>query len=120
VEYRPAESQLHVLIIHRRDATDGYAAYLSSEGFRTGEATDSDDGVAKALVLMPDFLSSPSQRWMKSRSKAASSGWEALLATLGDEAAGCDVVLEKPCSPTLLVSTIQRLLVKRFQSTLTH
>jgi two-component system alkaline phosphatase synthesis response regulator PhoP len=42
--------------------------------------------------------------------------------TQGDEAiaAGCDVVLEKPCSPTLLVTTIQRLLVKRFQSTRTH
>jgi two-component system, cell cycle response regulator DivK len=42
--------------------------------------------------------------------------------TQGDEAiaAGCDVVLEKPCSPTLLVTTIQRLLVKRSQSTRTH
>jgi CheY-like chemotaxis protein len=35
-------------------------------------------------------------------------------------AAGCDVVLEKPCSPALLVTTIQRLLVKRFRSTHTH
>ena len=33
-------------------------------------------------------------------------------------AAGCDVVLEKPCSPALLVTTIQRLLVN--QSTRTH
>jgi two-component system phosphate regulon response regulator PhoB len=42
--------------------------------------------------------------------------------TQGDEAiaAGCDVVLEKPCSPALLVTTIQRLLVKRSQSTRTH
>ena len=40
----------------------------------------------------------------------------------GDEAiaAGCDVVLEKPCSPALLVTTIQRLLAKRFRSTRTH
>jgi CheY-like chemotaxis protein len=35
-------------------------------------------------------------------------------------AAGCDVVLEKPCSPLRLVSTIQRLLVKRLRSTRTH
>ena len=35
-------------------------------------------------------------------------------------AAGCDVVLEKPCSPVLLVTTIQRLLDKRFRSTRTH
>jgi two-component system, cell cycle response regulator DivK len=35
-------------------------------------------------------------------------------------AAGCDVVLEKPCSPALLVTTIQRLLVKRFRSSRTH
>ena len=43
-------------------------------------------------------------------------------ATQRDEAvaAGCDVVLEKPCSPAVLVTTIQRLLVKRFRSTRTH
>jgi DNA-binding response OmpR family regulator len=52
----PREYQLHVLIIHRRDATEGYAAYLSSEGFRVSEANDSSDGVSKALTLMPDFI----------------------------------------------------------------
>jgi len=53
---RQSDSPLHVLIIHRRDATEGYAAYLTSEGFRASEANDSDDGVAKALELMPDFI----------------------------------------------------------------
>ena len=53
---RQADSQLHVLIIHRRGATEGYAAYLTSEGFRVSEANDSNDGVAKALALMPDFI----------------------------------------------------------------
>lgn len=48
--------QLHVLIIHRRDATEGYGAYLATEGFRVSEANDTDDGVAKALALMPDFI----------------------------------------------------------------
>ncbi len=48
--------QLHVLIIHRRDATEGYAAYLTSEGFRVSEANDSDDGVAKAVELRPNFI----------------------------------------------------------------
>jgi DNA-binding response OmpR family regulator len=47
---------LHVLIIHRRDSTDGYGAYLSSEGFRVTEANDSADGVAKALEFQPDFI----------------------------------------------------------------
>ncbi len=47
---------MHVLIIHRRGATEGYAAYLTSEGFRASEANDSDDGVAKALALMPDLI----------------------------------------------------------------
>jgi DNA-binding response OmpR family regulator len=47
---------LHVLIIHRRNATEGYAAYLTSEGFRVSEASDSDDGVAKALALRPNFI----------------------------------------------------------------
>ena len=56
MEHRPADSQLHVLIIHRRDGTEGYAAYLTGEGFRASEANDSDDGVAKALALMPDLI----------------------------------------------------------------
>lgn len=47
---------LHVLIIHRRDATEGYGPYLTSEGFRVSEANDSDDGVAKALALKPNFI----------------------------------------------------------------
>ena len=50
------DSRLHVLVIHRRNATEGYAAYLTSEGFRVSEANDSDDGVAKALALIPDFI----------------------------------------------------------------
>ena len=49
-------SPLHVLVIHRRDATEGYAEYLSSEGFRVTEANDSDDGVAKALAQTPNFI----------------------------------------------------------------
>ena len=53
---RQAESQLHVLIIHRQGATEGYAAYLTSEGFRVSEANDSSDGEDKALALMPDFI----------------------------------------------------------------
>jgi DNA-binding response OmpR family regulator len=47
---------LHVLIIHRRGATEGYGPYLSSEGFQVSEANDSDDGVAKALALKPNFI----------------------------------------------------------------
>lgn len=56
MEPRQADYQLHVLIIHRRNATEGYAAYLTSEGFRVSEASDSDDGVAKALALTPNFI----------------------------------------------------------------
>jgi DNA-binding response OmpR family regulator len=53
---RQTDYPLHVLIIHRCDATEGYAAYLTSEGFRVSEANDSDDGVAKALALTPNFI----------------------------------------------------------------
>jgi DNA-binding response OmpR family regulator len=53
---RQTDYPLHVLIIHRRNATEGYAAYLTSEGFRVSEANDSDDGVAKALALTPNFI----------------------------------------------------------------
>jgi two-component system OmpR family response regulator len=56
VSPRQVDSPLHVLVIHRRDATEGYAAYLTSEGFRVSEANDSNDGVTKALALMPDFI----------------------------------------------------------------
>ena len=56
MEPRPSNSQLHVLIIHRRKATEGYGEYLVSESVRVSEANDSDDGVAKALALMPDFI----------------------------------------------------------------
>jgi DNA-binding response OmpR family regulator len=51
-----APRPLHILIIHRRDATEGYAAYLQSEGFVTTEANDSDDGVEKALSQAPDLI----------------------------------------------------------------
>jgi DNA-binding response OmpR family regulator len=53
---QPAEVPLHVLVIHRRNATEAYAAYLRSEGFRATEANDSDDGVAKAVAQKPDFI----------------------------------------------------------------
>ena len=56
MEPQQTDYQLHVLIIHRRNATEGYAAYLTSEGFRVSEANDSDDGVAKALALTPNFI----------------------------------------------------------------
>jgi DNA-binding response OmpR family regulator len=49
-------SPLHVLLIHRRNATEGYGPYLADEGFRVTEANDTDDGVAKALVEKPDFI----------------------------------------------------------------
>ena len=45
-----------MLIIHRRDATEGYAAYLTSEGFRITEANASDEGVVKAIAEQPDFI----------------------------------------------------------------
>jgi DNA-binding response OmpR family regulator len=52
----PPTPAVHVLIIHRNDETQAYAEYLRSEGFEATEATDSADGVAKALALKPDFI----------------------------------------------------------------
>jgi DNA-binding response OmpR family regulator len=52
----PVSPALHVLIIHRNDGTQKYAEYLRSEGFQATEANDSDDGVAKALALSPNFI----------------------------------------------------------------
>jgi DNA-binding response OmpR family regulator len=51
-----ADPPLHLLIIHRRDATEGYAGYLRSEGFQVTEANDSADGVSKALALKPNLI----------------------------------------------------------------
>ena len=48
--------RLHVLFIHRRDATEGYAAYLTSEGFKTTEANSTDEGVKKAIAEKPDLI----------------------------------------------------------------
>ena len=50
------EMRLHVLFIHRRDATEGYAAYLTSEGFKTTEANSTDEGVKKAIAEKPDLI----------------------------------------------------------------
>jgi DNA-binding response OmpR family regulator len=47
---------LHILVIHRKDATEGYATYLTSEGFVVTEANDSDDGVEKALATDPNLI----------------------------------------------------------------
>jgi PleD family two-component response regulator len=52
----PPAAPLHVLIIHRQEGADRYAEYLRSEGFRATEANTSEDGVAKALALEPDFI----------------------------------------------------------------
>jgi DNA-binding response OmpR family regulator len=47
---------VHVLIIHRSDETQQYAEYLRTEGFHATEASDTDEGVAKALALKPNFI----------------------------------------------------------------
>jgi DNA-binding response OmpR family regulator len=47
---------LHVLIIGRTDAPDGYAASLCAKGFRVTEAHDSDEGIAAAIAFTPDLI----------------------------------------------------------------
>ncbi|MEO6010673.1 MAG: hypothetical protein ABIU38_21690 [Vicinamibacteraceae bacterium] len=50
------DGPLHVLLIHKGKGSEGYEEYLRSEGFLTTEANDSEEGVAKALELAPDFI----------------------------------------------------------------
>ena len=123
------------LVVDDRHVRSFFAKVLRRGGMGILEASSGWEALLMAQTSNPAFMVTDLQmpdldglelcrRLRRSRNTAQLSIVMVTSAaiTQGDEAiaAGCDVVLEKPCSPTLLVTTIQRLLVKRVRSTRTH
>jgi CheY-like chemotaxis protein len=112
-----------------------FAKVLRRSGMEVREASSGWEALLMAYTASPAFLVTDLQmpdldglelcrrlRQTPITAKLLIVVVSAAAATQRDKAvaAGCDAVLEKPCSPALLVTTIQRLLVKRFRSTHMH
>lgn len=126
---------LGVVVDDDRHVRSFFAKVLRRGGMDIREASSGWEGLLVAQTVGPAFvvtdLRMPDldglelcRRLRRSRVTATSvivvvSG-TALTHTDEALAAGCDVVLEKPCSPTLLLTTIQRWLVKRSRSIPVH
>jgi two-component system, cell cycle response regulator DivK len=119
-------SPLVLLVDDFEDAREMYADFLGFSGFRTDQASDGHEAIAKAFSLRPDVI-------LMDLSLPGIDGWEvtrrlkrdprtrtipviALTAHAlnGDErrarGAGCDSFVSKPCLPQTLVSEILRIL----------
>jgi two-component system, cell cycle response regulator DivK len=122
-------SPLVLVIEDYQDAREMYAAYLSFSGFRVAEASNGEEGIQRALELMPDII-------LMDLALPRMDGWEATRRLKGDERtrripivaltghalaghaegarqAGCDSFVTKPCLPDALVAEIQRMLTER-------
>jgi CheY-like chemotaxis protein len=139
VEQRSADSQLHaplgLVVDDDRHVRSFFAKVLRRVGMDILAASSGWEALLAAQTSSPAFIVTDlrmpdldglelCRRLRRSRSSAQLTIVMVTSAatTQADEAiaAGCDVVLEKPCSPALLLTTIQRLLVKRLRSTRTH
>jgi CheY-like chemotaxis protein len=117
---------LVLLVDDFQDAREMYADFLGFSGFRTDQACDGHEAIAKAVSLRPDVI-------LMDLSLPGIDGWEvtrrlkrdpqtrsipiiALTAHAlhGDErrarGAGCDSFVSKPCLPETLVTEIHRIL----------
>jgi two-component system, cell cycle response regulator DivK len=117
-----------VLLVDRhRDTRDMYAHVLSHEGFDVDIADDSVEGASRLAHRLPELIVvEPSPRsdaagydWCRRVRQHADTCATPLVAVTAAAfpsdkerafAAGCDVVLAKPCLPETLVSEVQRLL----------
>jgi CheY-like chemotaxis protein len=120
------DAPLVLLVDDFQDAREMYADFLGFSGFRTDQASDGHEAIAKAFSLRPDVI-------LMDLSLPGIDGWEvtrrlkrdpqmrgipiiALTAHAlnGDEprarGAGCDGFVPKPCLPETLVTEIQRIL----------
>lgn len=109
-----------------------FAQVLRSGGLRVLEAESGREALRLAQPSAPDFVVTDIQmpeldglelcrrlRQLPATSKVPIVVVTGSAVTQGDEAtaAGCDVVLAKPCSGALLLATIQRLLARSPGST---
>jgi CheY-like chemotaxis protein len=119
-----------VLVIEDyQDAREMYAAYLSFSGFRVAEAANGEEGVQRAIELVPDII-------LMDLALPGLDGWEATRRLKNDDRtrhipivaltghalaghaegarqAGCDAFVTNPCLPDALVAEIQRILTER-------
>ena len=113
-----------LLVEDDRDGRQMYAGWLTQAGFRVEQAHNGLQALERALELVPDLvvtdLNIPGidgfelTRRLKLDPRTsrvpvvAVTGYAAFAADPGRaQRAGCDVVLEKPCSPEHLESTIR-------------
>ena len=117
-----------LLVEDDRDGRQMYAEWLSHAGFRVDEAHNGLQALERAFERIPDIvvtdLNIPGidgfelTRRLKLDPRTsqvpvvAVTGYAAFTADPGRaQRAGCDVVLEKPCSPEQLEATIRALIV---------
>ena len=108
-------------------ARDMFGRYLGFAGMAVRYAADGHEGIAALHAERPDLilcdLDLPGMTGVEFcralRADGAGAGVPILVVSGGDPAAfdaaveaGCDGVLVKPCSQTLLVSTIRQLLAR--------
>jgi two-component system, cell cycle response regulator DivK len=117
-----------LLIEDDADTREVYTAILRRGGFRVRVAANGGEGVRLAREEVPDLvvtdLGMPAvDGWqatelLKQHASTAHLPVIAITANAQDfyrgraEAAGCDLVLEKPCPPDVLLEAIHRLLPK--------
>jgi len=117
---------LVLLVDDNADMRQLYSLCLTHEGFDTEEAADGFEAFDKGLKRRPDLI-------VMDLRMPRLDGWEAvrllknrsttqgipIVALTGDDDlehlklarnAGCDAVLQKPCTPEALLATVQKLL----------
>lgn len=121
-----ADAALVLIVDDFQDARELYCEYLTFCGYRVAEAQNGAEAIKKALKLSPDLI-------LMDLSMPVVDGWEATRRLKADartrgipvvaltghamaghaesaRAAGCDVVVTKPCLPQDLVSRIAEIL----------
>lgn len=121
-----AAAPLVLIVDDFQDARELYCEYLTFCGYRVAEAQNGAEAIKKALKLLPDLI-------LMDLSMPVVDGWEATRRLKADartkripvvaltghamaghaeraRAAGCDVVVTKPCLPQDLVNRISELL----------
>ncbi len=115
---------LVLLVDDSENTREMYAEYFELSGFRVSQATDGEHALWKVLSLMPDLvvmdLAMPTldgfsaTRQLKAHAKTKHipvivlTGHATPSCIALAEEAGADVVLVKPCTPSALLSIVER------------